>query len=130
MWWVQDFPPDAKFLSDEERIRVIRRIRKDRQSAAGREEMQMLYFKQALTDYKTWLGMLVYMGTDMPLYGFALFLPSTISGFGYSTTVSQLLTVPPYFIAAIMTVVVGYFADRTRQRGIFNICISLFGIAG
>ena len=42
----------------------------------------------------------------------------------------QLLSVPPYACAAVLTVLIGYIGDRTRQRGLCNICISVLGIAG
>ena len=51
---------------------------------------------------KRWIGMIIYMGCDMPLYAFALFLPTIISELGYKTTKAQLLTVPPYAAAAIL----------------------------
>jgi hypothetical protein len=72
------------------------------------------------------------MGCDMPLYAFSLFLPSIINDLGWSTTVvrSQLMSVPPYAVAAILTVTIGYIADRTRQRGLCNIIVSLIGIVG
>lgn len=34
------------------------------------------------------------------VYGITLFLPSIINSFGYSTAISQLLTVPPYVFAS------------------------------
>lgn len=37
---------------------------------------------------------------------------------------------PPYAAAAILTVGVGFLADRTRQRGICNIAVSILGIVG
>lgn len=37
---------------------------------------------------------------------------------------------PPYAAAAILTVTVGFIADRTRQRGIANILVSILGIVG
>lgn len=37
---------------------------------------------------------------------------------------------PPYAAAAVLTVAVGFIADRTRQRGIANILVSLLGIVG
>ena len=77
-----------------------------------------------------WLSMVIYMGTDMPLYAFALFLPSIISQLGYTNTTAQLLTVPPYAAAAIMTITVGYIADRTKQRGLCNIIPAFIGITG
>ncbi len=77
-----------------------------------------------------YLGMFIYMGTDMPLYAFSLFLPTIIKNMGYTSTHAQLLTVPPYACAAVMTILVGFMADRFRQRGLFNIAFSLIGIAG
>lgn len=49
---------------------------------------------------------------------------------GYTSIKAQLLSVPPYAAAAIVTVTVGFIADRTRQRGICNILVSLVGITG
>lgn len=37
---------------------------------------------------------------------------------------------PPYAVAAVLTISIGYIADRTRQRGLCNIGTSLLGIVG
>lgn len=131
-WMVHDFPDEAKFLSDADRTRVIRRLKLDMQSSAEREDFKMLYFWQAVKDWKMWLGMVIYMGCDMPLYAFSLFLPSIVSdlGWGESVVKAQLMSVPPYAAAAVMTVVVGYIADRTRQRGACNYLTAPLGVAG
>ena len=93
---VHDFPDDAKFLKDEDRIRIIRRLKLDKQSSAEHEEFKMTYFWKGVGDWKTWMGMIIYMGTDMPLYAFSLFLPTIIAGLGkYTTAQTQLLTIPP-----------------------------------
>ncbi len=131
-WMVHDFPDEAKFLSAEDRIRVIRRLKLDQQSSAEHEEFRMAYLWAALRDWKMWLGMVIYMGCDMPLYAFSLFLPSIINNLGWNTTVvrSQLMSVPPYAAAAILTITIGYIADRTRARGLCNIFVSLLGVIG
>ncbi|KAI2463084.1 MFS general substrate transporter [Annulohypoxylon bovei var. microspora] len=131
-WMVHDFPDQARFLSDDDRIRVVRRLKLDQQSSAEHEEWKMSYLIAGLKDWKMWLGMVIYMGCDMPLYAFSLFLPSIIQelGWGTSTVRAQLLSVPPYAAAALLTVVVGFIADRTRQRGLCNIVVSVVGIAG
>ncbi|KAJ9164838.1 MFS general substrate transporter [Coniochaeta hoffmannii] len=131
-WMVHDFPDEAKFLSDDDRIRVIRRLKLDQQSSAEHEEFRMSYFWAACKDWKMWLGMVIYMGCDMPLYAFSLFLPSIIANLGWNKTVvrAQLMSVPPYAAAAILTVVIGFVADRTRRRGLCNILVSLLGVAG
>lgn len=132
-WLVQDFPDEAKFLSPDDRARVIRRLKLDQQSSASHEDFQMTYLWQALADWKMWLGMAIYMGCDMPLYAFSLFLPTIVKGLGIaggSTVKSQLLSVPPYAAAAVLTVTIGFVADRTKARGLCNILVSLVGIAG
>jgi nitrate/nitrite transporter NarK len=102
----------------------------DKQASAEFEAFSMKYVVLALKDYKTWLGAIIYMGADMPLYAFSLFLPSIISELGYASTKAQLLSVPPYAAAAILTITIGYIADRTKKRGLCNIVVSFLGIAG
>jgi sugar phosphate permease len=130
-WTVHDFPDEATFLSEQDRARVIRRLKMDQQSSAEHEEFKMKYVWMAVKDYKMWLGMIIYMGCDMPLYAFSLFLPSIVKQLGtYSSVHAQLLSVPPYAAAAILTITIGFIADRTKQRGLCNIVVSFLGIAG
>ncbi|CUS13219.1 unnamed protein product [Tuber aestivum] len=129
-WVVVDFPDDAKFLSPEDRARVLRRLRDDQQSSAEHEDFKMLYLWQSLKDWKTYTGMLIYMGVDGALYAFSLFLPSIIKEMGYSATRAQLLSVPPYAAACVLTILVGWRADSSGRRGMFNITTSLLGVVG
>ncbi|CAK1367966.1 unnamed protein product [Cercospora beticola] len=114
-WMVHDFPDEAKFLSDDDRKRVIRRLQADNQGSAKHEDFKMKYFWQSMKDWKTYAYCVVYMGCDMPLYAFSLFLPTIIreGGFaGGSTTTANLLSVPPYAAAAVLTISLGWYADR------------------
>jgi hypothetical protein len=131
-WFVHDFPDEAKFLTDDDRARVVRRLKLDQQSSAEHEEFKMSYFWSAIKDWKMWLGMVIYMGCDMPLYAFSLFLPTIVNELGWNTTIvkSQLVSVPPYAAAAVLTIAIGYIADRTKQRGLCNIFVSMIGIVG
>ncbi|KAI0687390.1 MFS general substrate transporter [Cytidiella melzeri] len=137
---IQDFPDTAKFLNEEERTFVIRRLQEDDQFSAAGEKLNMRYIWQSILDWKTWNGMLLYMGSDMPLYAFSLFLPSIINELGelteivirtritdptsgvagFTATPANLLTVPVYTLACIVTCAVGFYADRHGQRGIIN----------
>jgi MFS family permease len=129
-WVVQDFPDEAKFLSVDDRRRVIRRLKEDKQSSAEHEEFKMDYFWATVKDWKTYTGMIIYMGCDGSLYAFSLFVPTIIKNLGYKSTTAQLLSVPPYAVAAVLTIVIGFVADRTRQRGLCNIAVSFLGIIG
>ncbi|KAF2876337.1 major facilitator superfamily domain-containing protein [Massariosphaeria phaeospora] len=129
-WMVHDFPDEARFLTPDDRARVIRRLKADQQSSAEHEAFKMEYFWASVKDWKTWAFAVIYMGCDGSLYAFSLFLPSIISQLGYASTTANLLSVPPYAGAAVMTVFIGWLADRTRQRGLCNIFVALLGIAG
>jgi hypothetical protein len=131
---VHDFPDDARFLSDDDRARVIRRLKLDKQSSAEHEEFKMAYVWTALSDWKTYMGMLIYMGPLMPLYSFSLFLPTIISNMGFTTTTSvvknQLLSVPPYAAATIATVWCAFMSDKQKKRGLWNLILAPIGIVG
>jgi len=129
-WIIQDFPDTAKFLSEEERTLVIRRLQSDDQFSAAGEKLKLKYIFQSLVDWKTWVGMIVYMGPDMPLYAFSLFLPSIINQLGFEATPANLLTVPVYVFACIVTCLVGFSADRWGHRGYFNLVFLCIGGAG
>lgn len=74
--------------------------------------------------------MLINVGAVVPIYAFSLFLPTILKGMGYRGTKGQLLSVAPYAAASFCTITVSIIADRTRQRGLLNICTVLVGITG
>lgn len=145
-WMVHDFPDEAKFLTDDERRRVLRRLAVDKQGSSKHEDFKASFVWQVVKDWKTYTGMIIYMGCDGVLYAFSLFIPTIIKNLGYTNTRAQLLTVPPYAVAAVVTVFVGWIADKTQKRGkldpsehlychlrtlgIINMFMALFGVAG
>jgi MFS transporter, ACS family, DAL5 transporter family protein len=123
-WWaIADFPHDATFLSEDERAMVIYRLHADGQDGGKDEQFKWSVFLNTFKDWKTWMGMMMYMGADGALYAFALFLPSIIHEMGYTALRAQFMSVPPYAFACLLTLTVGYVADRCHQRGIPNIIL-------
>ncbi|EJT99766.1 MFS general substrate transporter [Dacryopinax primogenitus] len=129
-WIIQDFPDTAKFLTEEERAFVIRRLQEDDQFSAAGESFKFSYVWAAVKDWKTWVGMLCYTGVDGPLYAFSLFTPSIINQLGYTATPANLLSVPVYVWACILTCGVGWLADRRQTRAYFNLIFLTVGAAG
>ncbi|EME38802.1 hypothetical protein DOTSEDRAFT_29003 [Dothistroma septosporum NZE10] len=122
-------PDTASFLTEEERLRVQHRLAKDNLLQCGKD-YDKRHVTEALKDWKCWAYGVTEAGSFMVIYAFSLFLPTILSGMGYTGTHAQLLTVPPYAVAAVMTVVVNWVADRTQQRRICNMVIVLFAIVG
>ncbi|KAK6967110.1 MFS domain-containing protein [Favolaschia claudopus] len=103
-WMVQDFPDSATFLSDEEKTFVIRRLQGDDQYSAAGEKLRMKNVWSSFRDWKTWISR-------------------------FRATPANLLTVPIYAFAAVVTCCVALYADRHGRRGWCNIImLSLGGI--
>jgi MFS family permease len=77
-WLVYDFPDEAKFLSEDDRKRVLRRLAEDKQASAEHEHFKWEYLRQCVTDWKTYTSAMIFMGCACPLYAFSLFVPTII----------------------------------------------------
>ncbi|KAK4702792.1 MFS transporter, ACS family, pantothenate transporter, partial [Phenoliferia sp. Uapishka_3] len=127
-WMLHDYPATAKFLDERERRFVVARLARDDSGLATRYDTK--FISQAFLDWKVWAFSIMYIGTLMPLYSFSLFSPTIVRDLGYTAATAQLLSVPPYIIAAFATIGAGYMSDRFQKRGIFVIAFSSIGILG
>lgn len=67
---------------------------------------------------------------SLPLYTLSLFLPTIIKTLGYSAANAQLLTVPPYAVATILTVVVAVLSEKIKRRAPFILASTSLAIIG
>jgi hypothetical protein len=118
----------AKFLNENERAEVQRRLKAD--SGHLSNEFDMKYVWQAIKDWKIYIHMLICMAGFCPIYSFALFLPTIIKNMGYTSNNAQLMSVPPYVCACFFTIAASYFADKYRKRGVFLLGFQLIAILG
>ncbi|KAI9872742.1 MAG: hypothetical protein M1830_001238 [Pleopsidium flavum] len=124
---IYDFPDTASFLTEEERAWAVYRLKyqgsKDSgQMVAETERFKWRYVVDAFTDWQIYLSLFMYWGIVCPLYGISLFLPTIINELGYTASTAQLLTIPIYITAAVLSVVVAWFSDRAGQRSPFVFC--------
>merc|ERR1712029_891455 len=69
-WWmVFDWPATARFLTEEDRLRLRRRLAADNQSSTA-EEYDKRHVVAALKDWKCWGYAFIYMGNLCPPYAF------------------------------------------------------------
>ncbi|CCH45372.1 putative membrane protein [Wickerhamomyces ciferrii] len=138
-----DYPETAKFLSEREREFVIWRLKNDSNGEitdlshpnyshfGEREEPGLRHAViSVLKDYKLYLQALLFISITAPSYGITLFLPSVVKAMGYSTSKSQLLTIPVFIVAALCAIIQSKFADRVGIRFIFiagNMSIVVIG---
>jgi hypothetical protein len=61
-------------------------------------------------------GML-YLSIATVSYNYSLFLPVIVKGFGFTGVTVNLLSVPPQFLAFLITIGIGAFSDRKQIKG-------------
>ncbi|KAL5337826.1 major facilitator superfamily domain-containing protein [Aspergillus crustosus] len=120
-WWMVDFPENARnsfyFLTEAEAKVATQRIQADR----GDVELDSFEWRKVLINF-----------TDPKLYGFACmyfllnivstalnyFLPQIlVSGMGFSSDESILLSTPPYYWSLIPVLLTSFLGDTYRIRG-------------
>ncbi|KAF9523178.1 MFS general substrate transporter [Crepidotus variabilis] len=114
-----DYPSSATFLTEEEKAFVIHKKKYDNSSVGEEEHFEFRHISAAAMDWQLWTHILLYFSIMGPLYGITLFLPTIIKTFGYSSAISQLLTVPPYVLATVLVFVFAYYSDKFRVRSPF-----------
>ncbi|KAL2009378.1 hypothetical protein VTN00DRAFT_7572 [Thermoascus crustaceus] len=128
-FWVYNWPSTAEFVTPEEREFIKLRLKNDSDSVREESFSWESVFK-AFKDVKVWLYGLGFHTMALPMYTLSLFLPTIIKELGYSAAQAQLLTVPPYAVATILTLIVAVLSERTRLRAPFIIGSSALAAIG
>lgn len=96
------------------------------------EKFQWSEVTRAMLSLQLWFTATAFFGICCGLYSFSLFLPSIVVSLGYSGSKAQLMTVPPYAVAAVTSTMVAFLSDRLRVRGVlmlFTIPLAVIGYA-
>ncbi|KAG1138737.1 hypothetical protein G6F37_011395 [Rhizopus arrhizus] len=129
-WYLPNSPETARFLSKEEREFAASRLVDD----AGASHNHSWSWSQVIsvfTDWKTYIYMAIYITGTSALQGVTLFLPSIVAGLGtWSAPAAQALTTPPYFLAFLVTVLVGWSSDRYFERAYHMMATNALGLFG
>jgi sugar phosphate permease len=127
-FYMHDYPATAKFLTEPERLCIIDILKQDSNNLSSRFDTEFVW--QAIKDYRTYVQILIYSGLLVPGYAIALFSPTIINELGYSAANAQLLTVPPFVIGGIGTIIVGIYSDKHNIRGPYIIGGALVSLVG
>ncbi|KAF8469181.1 major facilitator superfamily domain-containing protein [Kalaharituber pfeilii] len=157
-FFVQNSPATATFLSEREREIIAYRLRNDEfgiKDNDGKEdpndEVDDEYIRGKLAAYKKGVSrsktkllrlvfgkwhiyahIMVFYGISGPLYSISLCLPSILSQLSYADTPTKanLLTIPIYITACILSLIVAFSSDRIGRRAPFLIgayCMMFLG---
>ncbi|KAH7079433.1 MFS transporter-like protein [Paraphoma chrysanthemicola] len=107
-------PLQTRWLTPAERQLAHDRIAAD---TTQKQEQVSLFrgLRIACTDYRTWVFALM-QNLHLSANGFKNFLPTVVKELGFSTTVSLVLTCPPYLLSGAVSVLVSWSSGRFNER--------------
>ena len=111
-------PETAWFLTEDEK--ALLRLRKQRDAVyKGDDKFDWKWVRLALTDPFVYVASLAFFTSSVAIFGYGMFLPTLIRGFGYDSFQANYLTIPVYTLGAISLVFQAYWSDRLRKRALF-----------
>ncbi|TFK48495.1 MFS general substrate transporter [Heliocybe sulcata] len=114
--WMPDSPVQAQMLSKEERIAALERVRDD-QVGTESKTLKKDQIVETLMDSRTWIIVLLTMVlASIPNGALSVFGNIIVKSFGYTTKQTLILNAPGGFIGAAMTLFVGWYSDRKKER--------------
>jgi len=66
--------------------------------------------------FRLLIGRKIYFASSVPFSSLSLFAPSIVDGLGYSSLQAQLMTIPPWAVSYVVTVLVAFSSDRFNAR--------------
>ncbi|KAG2154195.1 major facilitator superfamily domain-containing protein [Suillus bovinus] len=112
-----DRPESTRYLNAREKELVMERMNRGTSADIG-AVVNKEHIIIALLDWRIYTGGMIYFGVNCALASISAFLPTIIETFGYTNALAQLLTVPPYAVAAIVLCMTSYTSDRIQNRGL------------
>ncbi|RMY83921.1 hypothetical protein D0862_11563 [Hortaea werneckii] len=123
-----DYPETSGWLSPEKKELATERLRLEGSKGHGR--MSWADAKATLMDWRLYAHYAVYFGISTPFSSLSLFTPTITAGLGYDGLKAQLMTVPPYACAYVVTIANSWSADHYNARGIHSAVFATIGALG
>ncbi|KGU12792.1 D-galactonate transporter [Candida albicans L26] len=118
---IPDTPAGAWFLTDEEKLMVVERIRTNQQGF-GNTHFKKHQFIEALTDHRTWLFFLFALSGNIPNGGLTSFGTILLNeDFGYTPSKSLLMQMPQGAVEIVGCVLLAWLCKFLPSRMLMGI---------
>jgi sugar phosphate permease len=125
--FMTDTPGQATWLRADEREWLTRTLADERASVS---RVGHTTLRAALIQPRVWALAVAYFGVVLALYGFNFWLPSLISAHGVTLQYTGWIAMLPFLCGAPFMVWWGRHSDRTGERVMHLIAVSVLGFVG
>ncbi|KAF7557915.1 hypothetical protein G7Z17_g231 [Cylindrodendrum hubeiense] len=109
-----DFPLTTWWLTQEEKDLAYNRMELDTVGNKG-ETSTLIGLKQAARDPTVWIFCAM-AHMHLAANGFKNFFPTVVKTLGFNTTITLVLTCPPYLLAGAITILVSWSSGKFNER--------------
>ncbi|KAG5417575.1 DAL5 [Candida metapsilosis] len=124
MFHIPDTPTGAWFLTEEEKVLVVERIRSNQQGF-GNPRFKKDQFIEALTDHRTWLFFIFSIANNIPNGGMTTFRTILLNEqFGFDTAQALLMQMPSGGVEIVGCVLFAWLSRFIKSRMLVTIFIA------
>lgn len=128
-FFLPDYPEQASWLSTAERELAVARLEHEG-SKGDAPSLSWETAKATLLDARLWVHYVIYFGISAPFSSLSLFTPTITAGLGYENLQAQLMTVPPYVVAYVVSILTAWSSDYFNARALHSAVLSTIGAIG
>ncbi|KAI6013225.1 major facilitator superfamily domain-containing protein [Pisolithus marmoratus] len=125
-------PETAHFLSSEERHYVVSTLKSSRAISDDDENDAFSWMEvlRAIRSPQVLMLCVVTFFNGALVFGLAYFEPTIVAGLGYAGNQAQLMSVPPFVLAFLASIISAFVSDRYSCRGLTAIFFAIWCIVG
>ncbi|KAJ7778828.1 major facilitator superfamily domain-containing protein [Mycena maculata] len=123
-FFLPNSPDTARFFNEEEKAYVKATLKHDGVlDPEGTDSFSWSEVAKAFTSIHVLIVGVIFFFSGVVLYSLAYFTPSIVQTLGYTAAKAQLMSVPPFSVAFVLTMITAYISDRYHCRG----AVTVFG---
>lgn len=126
---IVDWPERATFLSPSERLLLTDRLSDETPPHFQMSLLDRLALTRIFSDWKIYIGMLMYFGVVNTGYATSFFIPTIVLELkpGTTSAEAQVKSIPVFMVAAVVSLVVAWATDRVKHR--YGFCMAGVAVA-
>ncbi|KAF2789375.1 MFS general substrate transporter [Melanomma pulvis-pyrius CBS 109.77] len=115
LWYMPATPMDAKFLTEEEKYHMIRRVAENK-TGISNKEWKWYQVKEAFIDPKTWIIFFFNIAINIPNGGLTTFNGIIIANLGFTSVNASLLSMPTGVMSTLSAFIFSYIGAKWHNR--------------